>query len=196
MAKLHLSTANSSRAAPCVTDKHKSTYKKVVVRRLDREVIKGFVDGASFLKPNAIEMLDREGRALTVPLAEIKGVFFVREFDGNPQRSERKLFESRPRTAGLWVQMTFKDRETLEGLLPGNLIELGPEGFLVTPADPYSNNLKIFVPRGALSDISVLGVIPDQRVRQLSRRRGVRAREMATSERQIGLFPVQEEKKL
>jgi len=196
VAKLHFGTENSLRTTPHVTDRHKSTYKKVVVRRLDREVIKGFVDGASFLKPNAIEMLDREGRALTVPLAEIKGVFFVREFDGNPQRSERKLFESRPRTAGLWVQMTFKDRETLEGLLPGNLIELGPEGFLVTPADPYSNNLKIFVPRGALSDISVLGVIPDQRVRQLSRRRGVRAREMATSERQIGLFPVQEEKKL
>ena len=196
MAKLHFRIANPSRTAPYVTDKPKSTYKKVVVRRLDQQLIKGFVDTASYLKSNAIEMLDREGRTLSVPLPEIKGVFFVREFDGNPQRSERKLFESRPRTAGLWVQMTFKDRETLEGLLPGNLIELGPEGFLVTPADPYSNNLKIFVPRGALSDISVLGVIPDQRVRQLSRRRGVRAREMATSERQIGLFPVQEEKKL
>ena len=179
-----------------MTDKHKSTYKKVVVRRLDGEVIKGFVDAATYLKPNAIEMLDREGRALTVPLAEIKGVFFVREFEGNPQRPERKLFQSRPRAAGLWVQMTFKDKEILEGLLPGNLIEISPEGFLLTPADLYSNNLKIFVPRSALSDISVLGVIPDQRVRQLSRSRGVRARETAASERQFGLFPAQEEKKL
>ena len=196
MAKLHFSTANTSRTASYVTDKHKSTYKKVVVRRLDREVIKGFVDTASYLKPNAIEMLDREGRALTLSLAEIKGVFFVREFDGNPQRSERKLFQSRPRTAGLWVQMTFKDKEILEGLLPGNLIELSPEGFLVTPADLYSNNLKIFVPRSALSDISVLGVIPDERVRQLSRNRGIRGREPAASERQIGLFPVPEERKL
>ena len=179
-----------------MTDKHKSTYKKVVVRRLDHELIKGFVDSTSYLKPNAIEMLDREGRALTVSLAEIKGVFFVREFDGNSQRSERKLFQSRPRMAGLWVQITFKDQEILEGLLPGNLIEFSPEGFLLTPADLYSNNLKIFVPRSALSDITVLGVIPDRRVRELSRRRGVRARETAASDRQIGLFPAQEEKKL
>ena len=196
MAKLHLSAADSLRTAPYVTDKHKSTYKKVVLRRLDHELIKGFVDSASYLKPNAVEMLDREGRALTVPLAEIKGVFFVREFEGNSQRSERKLFQSRPRMAGLWVQMTFKDQETLEGLLPGNLIELSPEGFLVTPADLYSNNLKIFVPRSALSDITVLGVIPDRRVRELSQRRRVRPRESAASDRQIALFPAQEEKKL
>ncbi len=179
-----------------MTDKPKSTYKKVVVRRLDHELIKGFVDSASYLKPNAIEMLDREGRALTVSLAEIKGVFFVREFDGNSQRSERKLFQSRPRMAGLWVQMTFKDQEILEGLLPGNLIEFSPEGFLLTPADLYSNNLKIFVPRSALSEITVLGVIPDRRVRELAQRRGVRARETAASDGQIGLFPAQEEKKL
>jgi len=195
VAKLHFSSTNSSRTASYVTDKHKSTYKKVVVRRLDQVVIKGFVDSASYLKPDAIEMLDREGRALTVPLAEIKGVFFVREFDGNPQRYERKLFQSRPRMAGLWVQMTFKDKELLEGLLPSNLIELSPVGFLVTPADLYSNNLKIFIPRTALSEITVLGVIPDRRARELSQRRGVRAREAVVSERQIGLFPAQEEKK-
>ena len=176
-----------------MTDNHKSTYKKVVVRRLDHDLIKGFVDSTSYLRPNGIEMLDREGRALIVPLAEIKGVFFVREFDGNPQRSERKLFQSRPRMAGLWVQMTFKDNEILEGLLPSNLMELSPEGFLVTPADLYSNNLKIFVPRSALSKINVLGVIPDRRGRRLSRRGSALAGETATSERQIGLFPVSED---
>lgn len=193
---MHFSAVDSSRTAPDVTDKHNSTYKKVVVRRLDHELIKGFVDSASYLKPNAIEMLDREGRTLTVSLKEIKGVFFVREFDGNSQRSERKLFQSRPRMAGLWVQMTFKDQEILEGLLSGNLIESNPEGFLLTPADLYSNNLKIFVPRSALSEITVLGVIPDRRVRELSQRRGLRPRETAASDRQIGLFPAQEEKKL
>ena len=179
-----------------MTDQHKSTYKKVVVRRLDHEVIKGFVDTTNFLKPDTVEILDREGRTVSVPLAEIKAVFFVREFDGNSHRSERKLFQSRPRMAGLWVQMTFKDKEILEGLLSGNLIELNPEGFLLTPADLYSNNLKIIVPRGALSDITVLGVIPDRRVRELSQRRSVRAHGTANSERQIDLFPSPEEKKL
>jgi hypothetical protein len=175
-----------------VSDNRKSTYKKVVVRRLDHGLIKGFVDSTSYLGPKGIEMLDREGRKVVVPLPEIKGVFFVRDFDGNPQRSERKLFQSRPRLAGLWVQMTFKDKEVLEGLLPSNLVELSPEGFLVTPADLYSNNLKVFVPRTALEKIDVLGVISDGRLSKLSQKgRGPR-REAATAERQIGLFPASE----
>jgi len=175
--------------APRVRDNHKSTYKKVVVRRLDHGLIKGFVDSASYLGPNGIEMLDREGRTVVIPLAEIKGVFFVRDFDGNRQRLERKLFQSRPRLAGLWVQMTFTDKEVLEGLLPSNLLEYSPEGFLVTPADLYSNNLKIFVPRTALSQINVLGVIADGRVRRLSQKGTGHPGETAASERQFGLFP-------
>jgi hypothetical protein len=171
-----------------VSHNHKSTYKKVVVRRLDLGLIKGFVDSTSYLGPNGVEMLDREGRAVVIPLPEIKGVFFVRDFDGNPQRSERKLFQSRPRLAGLWVQMTFKDKEVLEGLLPSNLVELSPEGFLVTPADLYSNNLKIFVPRTALSEINVLGVISGGRLKRLTQKGRGLAGETATPTRQLGLF--------
>ena len=175
-----------------MTDNHKSTYKKVVVRRLDHGVVKGFVDSASYLGPGGIEMLDREGRAVVIPLPEIKAVFFVREFEGNPQRSERKLFLSRPRMAGLWVQITFKDHEVLEGLLPSNLVESGPEGFLVTPADLYSNNLRIFVPRTALSRINVLGVIPDGRQRKRIQKRGEVPGEPTTPEGQLTLFPASE----
>jgi len=179
--------------SPHVRDNQKSTYKKVVVRKLDRSLIKGFVDSATYLRLNRIEIIDREGRAVVVPLPEIKAVFFVRDFDGNPQRSERKLFQSRPRLAGLWVQMTFKDTEILEGLLPNNLVEISPEGFLLTPADLYSNNLKIFVPRTALSKINVLGVIPDGRPRRLSRKGSGPPGDTPPSERQIGLFPAPDE---
>ena len=177
---------------PDVRDDYKSTYKKVVVRRLDHGLIKGFVDSTSYLRPNGIQMLDREGRTLVIPLAEIKGVFFVKDFDGNPQRSERKLFQSRPRLAGLWVQMTFNDKEVLEGLLPSNLVELNPEGFLVTPADLYSNNLKVFVPRTALKGINVLGVISDGRLRRLSHRGSGVLGKAAPSKRQNGLHSASE----
>jgi len=178
---------------PDVRDTQKSTYKKVVVRKLDRSLVKGFVDFARYLRLNSIEIIDREGRAVVVPLPQVKAVFFVRDFDGNPQRAERKLFQSRPRLAGLWVQMSFKDNEVLEGLIPNNLMEIGPEGFLVTPADLYSNNLKIFVPRTALSKINVLGVIPDGRPRRLPRKGSGLPGDTAPSESQIGLFPASEE---
>ena len=172
---------------------HKSTYKKVVVRKLDRSLTKGFVDATSFLGPKGIHMLDREGRTLTIPFQEIKGVFFVKDFDGNRQRSERKLFQSRPRLAGLWVRMTFKDKEVLEGLLPSNLVELSPEGFLVTPADLYSNNLRIFVPRTALNEMTVLGVIPDGGPRRRPKKWSGHEGDTEIADRQMGLFPAAEQ---
>ena len=132
-------------------------------------------------------MLDREGRLVHIPMSEIKAVFFVRSFEGNPERAERKVFRSRPRLAGLWVRMTFKDSEVLEGLLPNNLVEIDPLGYLVTSPDVYSNNLRMFVPRTALTEMEVIGVISDGVVTRMSQR-AAQARATATREHQFGLF--------
>jgi len=165
-----------------------STRKQVVVRKLDTGLVKGFVDPASYLRPEGLEVLDREGRLVHIPLEEVKGVFFVREFEGNPQRPERKVFHSRPRLAGLWVRMTFKDNEVLEGLLANNLLAMDPLGFIVTPPDLYSNNVRMFIPRSALSGIEVLGVVSDGAARRASRRLGVPQSGAADLAKQIGLF--------
>jgi hypothetical protein len=164
-----------------------STRKRVVIRKLDKGLIKGFLDPGRYLG-HEIEVLDREGRLVHVPLDEIKAVFFVRDFEGNPDRAERKVFRSRPRLAGLWVRMTFKDEEVLEALLPNNLLEADPLGYLVTPPDVYSNNLKIFIPRTALTSLEVLGVISDGVVKRMSQR-AAQARATATGDQQFGLFP-------
>ena len=163
-----------------------STRKRVVIRKLDKGLVKGFVNPGAYLGQE-IEVLDREGRLVRIPLSEIKGVFFVRDFEGNPDRAERKVFRSRPRLAGLWVRMTFRDNEILEALLPNNLLELDPLGYLVTPPDVYSNNLKIFIPRTALTEMEVLGVISDGVVKRMSQR-AAQARVAATGEQQFGLF--------
>jgi hypothetical protein len=134
-----------------------------------------------------MEVLDREGRLIRVPMESVKGVFFVRDFEGNPERPERKIFRSRPRLAGLWVRMTFKDTEVLEALLANNLLDLDPLGFLVTPPDVYSNNLRIFIPRTALTQMEVLGVISDGVVKRMSQR-AASARLLSTSSDQFGLF--------
>ena len=163
-----------------------STRKRVVIRKLDKELIKGFLDPKGCFA-SELEVLDREGRLIHVPMSGVKGVFFVRDFEGNPDRAERKVFRSRPRLAGLWVRMTFKDTEVLEALLANNLLEVDALGFLVTPPDVYSNNLRIFIPRTALAEMEVLGVISDGVVRRMSQR-AAQARIAVTSEEQIGLF--------
>jgi hypothetical protein len=40
-----------------------------------------------------------------------------------------------------------------------NLLTLDPSGFYVTPPDPTFQNQRIFVPRLALTEVQVLGVI-------------------------------------
>ncbi len=158
-----------------------STRKKVVVRKLDKGLVKGYVNPSSYLGPSGVEVLDREGRLQGIPLEELKGVFFVRDFKGDPQHLERKLFQSRPRHSGLWVRVTFRDKEVLEGIIPNDLLGLDPSGFSIIPPDAYSNNLKIFIPRRALTAMEVIGVISDVRSRRNSprgSRKGFRAEDV------------------
>jgi uncharacterized protein DUF6982 len=159
-----------------------STRKKVVIRKLDKGLVKGYVNPSSYLGPSGVEVLDREGRLQGIPLEELKGVFFVRDFKGDPQHLERKLFQSRPRHSGLWVRVTFRDKEVLDGIIPNNLLDLDPSGFSIIPPDAYSNNLKIFIPRRALTAMEVIGVISDVRSRRNSHRgsrKGLRAEDVS-----------------
>jgi hypothetical protein len=59
----------------------------------------------------------------------------------------------------LWVRLRFKDNEILEGLMPADLTQTTPEGFLISPPDQRSNTQRIFVPRSALESLTVLAVI-------------------------------------
>jgi hypothetical protein len=171
-----------------VKAKHSSTRKKVVIRKLDKELVKGYADSDAFLTTGNVEVLDLEGRLLKLPLDHIKGIYFVRDFDGQPDRPERKVFLSRPRLTGLWVRMTFKDAEVLDGLISENLLSLEPHGFLVTPPDVYSNNLKIYIPRSALAALEVLDVISNGARRPYRQVRRARVAP-ADASTQIGLFP-------
>ena len=67
----------------------------------------------------------------------------------------------------------------MDGILSNNLLQLTPEGFTVTPPDAYSNNQKLFVPRAALAQFNVLGVVGSP----LTRRKPKPA-----PQEQIGLF--------
>lgn len=164
-----------------------STLKKVVIRKLDKNIIKGYVYSDAFLTPTGVEVLDLEGHHLMLPLDQIKGVYFVRDFDGHRERPERKVFLSRPRMSGLWIRMTFKDAEILDGLISGDLLSHEHHGYFVTPPDVYSNNLKIYIPRGALAALEVLDVITNGARRSYQQARQVRSKPSTVSG-QIGLF--------
>jgi len=157
-----------------------STTKKVLIRRFDREPLVGFVNPQVYLRPDGIEVLTTGGAVSLVPYEEVKTVCFVKDFDAAEQEPERKVFNNRPKTDGLWVRMTFRDDEVMEGILANNLLQLDGFGFTVVPPDPYSNNQRIFLPKAALKELQVLGVVgsPLKQRRKLKRE----------AKDQIGLF--------
>jgi hypothetical protein len=134
-----------------------STHKKVVVRKTDRDSVSGYV-GPVFAYDNKLEMLNASGKVVSIPLDEVKGVYFVRDWDA-PEEVVRKTFPTRPRSEGLWVRLHFKDQEILEGMMGNDLSQFMPEGFLITPPDLRGNTQKVFVPRSALQSFTVLGVV-------------------------------------
>lgn len=135
-----------------------STTKKVLIRRFEREPVVGFVNPQLYCRAGGIELLSPEGAVSVLPYSEVKTVCFVKDFDLE-QEPGRLVFNTRPKTDGLWVRMVFRDGEVMEGILANNLLLVEPHGFTVVPPDPYANNQRIFLPRAALKDVQVLGVV-------------------------------------
>lgn len=142
-----------------------STTKKVQIARFDRDPLAGFVNPATYQNPSGIELLSVNGNAIEVPYADVKAVHFVRDFQDGQIRLERSAFFTRPKLDGLWVRMTFRDDDIIEAVLPNTLLHPEPFGFTVTPPDSAGNTQRMFVPKAALKELVVLGVVGSPRNR-------------------------------
>ncbi len=142
-----------------------STHKKVIVRKADRDTLNGYVAPADFVVNGKLELLNTSGNVVAIELRDIKAVYFVRDFSDTDVMA-RKTFTTRPRTEGLWVRLKFKDNDLIEGLMPSDLAQNPEEGFLISPPDLRSNTQRVFVPRAALSSVTVMAVIGASRRRR------------------------------
>jgi uncharacterized protein DUF6982 len=134
-----------------------STHKKVVVTFSDRTTLQGYLNPTR-LPDDPLDVLTTNGEHRDVPLKEIRAVYFVRDFTDDYE-PERKAFFSRPKLDGLWVRLKFRDNETLEGVVSNDLLALLDSGIQITPPDLNGAAVRIFVPRSALSEVTVLGVV-------------------------------------
>lgn len=134
-----------------------STHKKVVVTFSDGTTLQGYLNPMR-LPDDPLDVLTVNGEHREVPLKEIRAVYFVRDFTEDYE-PERKAFFSRPKLDGLWVRLKFRDNETLEGVVSNDLLALLDSGIQITPPDLNGAAVRIFVPRSALSEVTVLGVV-------------------------------------
>jgi hypothetical protein len=119
----------------------------------------GYVNPLTYLRPAGVELLTPDGNYSVVPYDEVKAVQFVKDFEPPDPATERKVFSTRPKMDGLWVRVKFRDGEVMDGILANNLLRMESHGFTVVPPDPYSNNQRLFLPRAALAELQVLGVV-------------------------------------
>jgi hypothetical protein len=130
----------------------------VIVVLADRKPLRGYLNPGRLGQTDPVDLLTPDGEHQEIPLAKIRSIYFVRDFSDEFE-PERKAFLSRPKLDGLWVRLRYTDGETLEGLTPNDLISLLDNGVQITPPDLNSTTDRIFVPRSALSEITVLGVV-------------------------------------
>jgi hypothetical protein len=134
-----------------------STHKKVVITFSDRTTLQGYVNPLR-LPDDPLDVLTTTGEHRQIPLKDIRAVYFVRDFTADYEPGRRAFF-SRPKLDGLWVRLKFRDNETLEGVVGNDLLALLDSGIQITPPDLNGAAMRIFVPRSALSEVTVLGVV-------------------------------------
>jgi hypothetical protein len=144
-----------------------SAHKKVIVRRFTGETLPGYLPLSSFVRNRSIDLLDLTGRIVPLLLNDIKHVCYVRDFNlhdtVNPERLSRRTFLAKPRTEGLWLRMTFRTGDLLEGLAPIDITLIDDliqdTGLHLTPPDTRSNTQRIYVPRSSITELQLLAVI-------------------------------------
>jgi hypothetical protein len=140
-----------------------SSRKKAIARRLTQEWVAGYLPGDGFAHEGQLELLGLEGKVLSLETASLKWVCFVRDFNSgelnNPERLLRKTFAGRPRTEGVFLRLTLKDGDLIEGLAANDLSLVTGDGIFVTPPDIRSNTQRIWVPRSSLEALEVVALI-------------------------------------
>ena len=129
---------------------------KVVARFRDGRVLKGHT--ADFIPTKStfhLTLLDStDNKPIMVNHSELKAIFFVKDFKGNPEYNDRKEFDSSKPIMGRKIRVTFKDGETIVGTTQG--YQQGRPAFFVIPADPQSNIDRCFVIANATKEIQFL----------------------------------------
>jgi hypothetical protein len=128
---------------------------RIVARFLDGRVLKGTTE--DFVPNRSKFHLHPLGNAApeVIECRDLKAVFFVRDFAGDAGRKDVRGFGHLPVEAnrGKKISVVFKDGEVIFGYTLAYSRER--DGFFVAPADPGSNNIRVYVLRNAAQKVLV-----------------------------------------
>lgn len=116
---------------------------KLVVHHKNGEIAKGQTNDFSPSR-SSFHLRDYKDNTavLEIELENLKAVFFVKDFIGNPDHVYSQDFNS-SQGFGKQIIITFKDGEIFHGV--SEAIHTGKIGFFVSPIDPEANTIRAFV---------------------------------------------------
>ncbi len=125
---------------------------QIIVRFSNGNILKGTT---ADLFPNKalFHLKDNDSGALQeIGISNLKAVYFVKSFEGNPDYHEKTDIERVG--LGKKIKVHFKDGETLVGYTQG--YSPNRDIFIVFPCDPDCNNEKVFVVTKAADVVSFI----------------------------------------
>jgi hypothetical protein len=144
-------TAKTPPAAPVETPQA-LTWQKIVVRYTEGRLLKGYTHDFNPARSQfslwSSPVAKPQDRVI-VPLARLKGVFFVRDFDGNPDYVERT--DAGHVQHGRRIEVTLLDNEVIAGRTLNYRAD--GYGFFVVPNDPLANNIRVFIVATAVRQV-------------------------------------------
>ena len=127
---------------------------RVVARYRDGRMIKGVTTDFGPARDVFHVAPEGGGAPVTVRHADLKAVFFVRDFAGDPGHQKRNEFELGKLAIGKKLRVLFEDGEVLVGTTQG--YQPGRPGFFLIPADPAGNAERCYVVAAATKEVGFL----------------------------------------
>lgn len=128
-------------------------HNRVVARFADGRMVKGITQDFSVSRDHFHVIPPEPGSTpIRIGMPALKAVFFVKDHDGNKEYNEKKAFDRL--VPGRKLQVVFKDGEMLVGTTTA--YDAARPGFFMTPADPQSNNDRIFVVAKAVRAVAFI----------------------------------------
>ncbi|MDH3626467.1 MAG: hypothetical protein OEV00_01565 [Acidobacteriota bacterium] len=137
---------------PAPTKPASAVGNMVVARFRDGRRVKGTTQDFAPTKARFHIHPDGESSAVEIQTEELKALFFVRTYDGDPHHDNVYSFED-VKGHGRKATVTFYDGETMSGYTMG--YHADKSGFFMVPVDATGNNSRVFVVNAAVKNVEM-----------------------------------------
>jgi hypothetical protein len=125
---------------------------KLVVHYKDGHVLKGHSIDFTPSKPT-FHLFSANNPKITaeIRIEDLKALFFVKDFKGDPTRLDRKSFDPATHYIGKKLMVKFRDGEVFAGIRQAFNPSL--PGFFLSPVDATGNTIRVFIVNSSVAGV-------------------------------------------